>query len=297
MIFQVIAVCLVFDYEIRHDSKMFLSVTEFFFSVIIYINFLTILLYPQGMYIGSNGYYSNWFLGFKNIFILYMLPAMLFSYLNSYSKNKISVNTILLSLIIIISIILTNSATGIVGVLVFFATLILSKVIKSTKILNIKVFSYIYIASFLAIVILRLQNLFSFFIVDVLHKDITFTGRTYIWDYVYQFISQKKLLGYGVENSLTRLNKTSYLKSYHAHNQILEIIYKSGFIGLISFILLAYVSLKQLFKHKQTKQALIISITIFSYFVISLTEAYDYEYIMFIFVIAYNIENFIKDVQ
>lgn len=43
----------------------------------------------------------------------------------------------------------------------------------------------------------------------------------------------KKFLGYGVENSLMRLNKTNMFQSYHAHNQILEIIYKSGLIGLI----------------------------------------------------------------
>lgn len=84
MILNVMLISIIFDYGIRTNSKYFLDSLEFYLSLIIYINFITIILYPNGMYLSNSGYFSNWFLGFKNMHILYILPAILCSCLNSF---------------------------------------------------------------------------------------------------------------------------------------------------------------------------------------------------------------------
>ncbi len=54
---------------------------------------------------------------------------------------------------------------------------------------SLKTYLFIYIISFIVIVILRLHDiLLGDFIVNVLEKDVTFTGRTRIWDVVIEKI-------------------------------------------------------------------------------------------------------------
>ena len=141
----------------------------------------------------------------------------------------------------------------------------------------------------------KIQNLFSSLIVNVFHRDVTLTGRVYIWDYVIGFIQEQPFLGYGIEDRLYRLSKTHFLQSYHAHNQFLEILYKTGIIGSISIILIAFTSFKELYKYKKHDVSKILSVTMFVFLVMMLTEAYSYEYFMYLFVLCYNSKYLIKN--
>lgn len=58
---------------------------------------------------------------------------------------------------------------------------------------------------------------------------------------------------------------------------------------------MAYSAFKEIWNNRKSKQAIIIGITMFSYFIMWLTEAYDFEYLIFLFVICYNVKYFIKD--
>ena len=147
---------------------------------------------------------------------------------------------------------------------------------------------------FFAIVIFRLQELFKFLIVDIFHKDITLTGRIYIWDYVMEFIKNKPILGYGIEDLKTRYYKTSYMQSYHAHNQILEVLYKTGFIGFFILVYIFYLSIKQLNKYKLNRCSKVISIVLFAELIMMLTEAYSLENIFILLGFGYNIGYLVK---
>lgn len=297
LIITILGICFIIEYGIRNDIKNFLNSFEFLLYLIIIINFITIILFPGGMYTSHSVSFItklNWFLGFKNNQIIFIIPAIVISILNSYYVyNKLKFRSIFLLIISITSLLMINSSTSLVGIGIIIILLIYSNVNRKSKIINIYKLIGTYIAFFFGIALFRLQNLFEYFIVDILGKNITFTGRIYIWDYVIDFIKSKPLIGYGVENANIRYFKTTGIQSYHAHNEILEIIYKSGFVGLLIVIYIYYLSMKELNKFKESKISKIISISIFAYSIMMLTEAYSFENIFTFLVIGYNIKYFV----
>ena len=70
---------------------------------------------------------------------------------------------------------------------------------------------------FYGIVLLRLQNIFSFIIQNILGKDLTFTGRTRIWDNAIEFIKARFIIGYGKETGAVIASKLGDIKFTHAH--------------------------------------------------------------------------------
>ena len=72
------------------------------------------------------------------------------------------------------------------------------------------------IVIFVSIVFLRLQEVFSYLIVNILGKDLTFTGRTVIWDYYINEIKNSWVIGYGV-------GYNPY-KGLFAHNGFLDLM-------------------------------------------------------------------------
>ena len=85
-------------------------------------------------------------------------------------------------------------------------------------------------------------GIIRFILVDIMHKDITFTGRTGIWSFAMGVISRKPILGYGegMGSFETRDHWTYFLAKYGAHNQFLQIMLLGGIVSL-AFYFLAWV--------------------------------------------------------
>ena len=294
---RTMAICMLIDYGLKKDTKTFLDSFEFLLSTLVYMNLISILIFTDGMYVNTSvGYTENWLLGYRNLHILYILPAILVSFLNSYyTKGKLCNRNYILLVLSLLSIVLVKSSTSLVGITVLIVFLVLNKILKNEKIFNIKNYFLVYIVSFFSIVIFRIQNLFKFIIVGILDRDLTFTGRTYIWDYVIEFIKQKPIIGYGIEESNVRLNKTTFIVSTHAHDQILEIIYKSGLIGIIVYAYILIKSVYEVYKYRKTKISQFISIIIFAYLFMMLTEYFSLDLTMFLFVFCLDIKYLVKE--
>ena len=294
----ILGLCFVIEYGVKNDTKIFLNSFEFVLYSFVVINFITIILVPEGLYFSHSISFTtklNWFLGFKNNHIVFIVPALAASIINSYyTYNKLTFRNYFLLIISAISMLIVNSSTSLIGIATIILLLLYLQINKKTKIINIYNFIGCYVSLFFGFVIFRLQEVFKYFIVNVLGKNVTFTGRIYIWDYVMDFIRAKPLLGYGVENANIRYLKTVGVQSYHAHNEILEMIYKSGFIGLLITIYIYYIAIKELYKFKNNKISKIFSIFIFAYSIMMLTEAYSFENIFIFLTIGYNIKYFIK---
>lgn len=294
-ILKTLSISFLIDFSISKKSYRVLQAFEFVLSTLVYINFLSLFIYPNGMYISNvSGYYHNWFLGFKNIHILYILPAILFSYLNDYLKDKnSSLKTKTLIFVSTISIVKVWSATGLVGLFLILLFSLFQKKIVTSMLFSLKNYIIFTLSAFFGVVILRIQNLFKYFIVDVLKKDLTFTGRVYIWDYVLRYIARKPILGYGFEKANFRYLKGTNPHSYHAHNVILELVYKTGFVGLTIIILIFKDCYTKLNEFRLDRISKLLSFWMFIYMVITLTEAYDFELFFYIFTLASNIKNII----
>ena len=80
-----------------------------------------------------------------------------------------------------------------------------------------------------------MQNLFAFLIEDILHKNLTLTGRTVIWDRTLELIGEKPILGHGVpfyeDRKLQYAIETKWINKaagLHAHDRFLETLYRGG---------------------------------------------------------------------
>lgn len=94
-------------------------------------------------------------------------------------------------------------------------------------------------AAFWAIVIARLMDMFSFLLVNILHKDVTLTFRTRIWDNALAAIQQNLLTGVGRLDAAQMEAILGYGVS-HPHNRYLYVTLCFGIIGLALFLLIVY---------------------------------------------------------
>lgn len=281
----IVSLCLITDYGIRNHTKEYLTALAIILNFLMIINFITIIFYPSGMYINSTGYKQNWILGYKNSHILYLLPCVTVNFILSFKrKGYLVLKDYLIFIICFVSTIIVNSSTGIVGLLIILLYFIFKKIVEKLNFFNGFSSLFVYLLSFVSIIVLKLQNLFKFLIVDILKKDLTFTGRIYIWDSVLESIKIKPLLGYG--NVTYQYNK--YI--FTTHNVILDVLYRSGIIGFLSYSLILFETCGKIYNNRKEEVSKFLSIILLVYFVMMLTEAYNINYYFFILVICSNVK-------
>ena len=289
-----IVICMMFDLLATYNFRGLVSSLTLLFEVFAYVNFITILIFPKGFYRSDifSAYY--WFLGYKNQMINLMLPAICMSILNYYqTKPRTSRNwvpwtrTFALILVTVLSAVLAHSGASTImtaGMLLFW----LLQGYMVDKIFNFRNYLILNIALFFIIVVFRMQNLFAFIIEDVLHRNLTLTGRTVIWDRTNELIAQKPILGYGVQHYEDRMAlygiKTKWINKVaglHAHDRYLETIYRGGALLLIDYLAILFATNRYLMKFRKTKAAKVIAFTLFIYLTGMLTEFYDFSPMFF----------------
>lgn len=280
----VIGLCLVCEYGIHHDCETFFSCMIGYLGVLNIINFICILIYPNGMYLNNSGMYNNWFLGYKNSHILYILPwLMLIIFKNlSNHNNKIPFHVYFILIVSLLFIIHIDSGTSIIALVLLLFFLIFRNKLENVKMVSAQKLLIIDIIIFFSIVYLRIQDIFSFLFVNILGRTLTFTGRTLIWDHAILMIKKSLIFGYG-DNAFFY---NRFILS--THNQFLGIMYETGIIGFLIYLLLFRCITKEIDKSNASIQLSFSKYFIFIYLLMMLMEEYNMRYYMFVFVIIYN---------
>lgn len=279
------------------DFKNFINALNILFTLLIIYNLiLAIFVKSSYMYIGYQGSQKVFVGTFesRNGISMVMIPAIAFILIRSeYIYEKVRNKDILLCFMVLIIILLSKSSTGfIVGSLLVIYVLLLKKIkIK----ININKLMSIYTIIYTQVVIFRIQEtVFRGFIENTLQKNVTLTGRTLIWDFIMKIIPNSLIFGYG-RNDIIAQN--AIIRDVtEAHNGLLEILLCTGIIGLFVFILILLNAFRALNK-SNSKISYILSMAIFLYFCIALTEsAFTYTKIGFwiLIIISSNIEKIIK---
>ena len=149
------------------------------------------------------------------------------------------------------------------------------------------------IVIFVIIVLLRMQDRFEFIIKDLLHRDLTFTGRTLIWDYAIKNIKNNLLFGIGIYDYKMRRLQTGV---YHAHCTYLNVLFENGIIGAISYLLIFIKVGNKLMENKSNSLVNMVSYFFFIYFIITLMEVYMNNVMLYILLaVGYNISIILDD--
>lgn len=293
--YGVVGMAIILNYWIQKEVKSLLSVLMFIFEILIYVNLLLVFLCPKGIY----GYVesknrAHWLLGHQNGIYIYVMCAILVSILYLYCSNKRKANYVRsLALIAASTIMVVKvwSATTLVGVAIIFLVLVLYRFRIYPGIKTGIVFSFL---MFFGVVVYRQQSVFGWFIKNVLHRSMTFTGRTKIWDKTIELIKENPIWGYGYKSSATCLR---LFDGVHPHNRYLLDLFQGGIILLVIFLLLMLTASYALKRSENTIAKAIIVSSICSLLIHMQMEA-DRRLIFFLpFIFAVNIREIERTAQ
>jgi hypothetical protein len=270
--------------------------TDVFFDVmncVAYIaagaNLLTVLLFPQGLYKVPTDSNLFFLFGHKNLAGALSFLLTCFVILRRFRKGKESlVIPFLLWCINMFVAIKINSSTTIVGLAVFALFFFLFPVRLFKKVYTTMLVSSVVISIILtsATVVLTQIPAVANFIQNVLHKNLTFTGRTFIWSRAYQALARAGSYFLGMGYQTGEVTKLS-LYAVHAHNGWLTFAYRGGLLLVAAVFISSWISISKLQRSDiiDGKVSKVIG-AVFIYFMVwFLTDTQDGSSILYMFFI------------
>jgi O-antigen ligase len=107
------------------------------------------------------------------------------------------------------------------------------------------------------------QERFSWLIVDILQRGLTFSGRTVLWETILRIFPEQPVFGYAIRDSVAFPELLGGNANYvHGHNQILDILLKSGLLGLSLFVILLICLAFELDRVKDVYSRAILCVTV-----------------------------------
>lgn len=287
----VIFVSLLYDIGMRADSiQTFVTAQYVCFSIVIYVNFISEILYPHGMYVSDITYYwQNWILGYYNNHSVYYFMALCMALLYM-EMNRKYIGPICLIGVIYASALMVRSA-GVIGSLLLALVLLISLYVTKKLIGNYYIYWSTHIAFFI-IVVLGNSSFWEKIMIycqQIFGKGSSFYARYRLWKTELMLLSQKPILGYGIESQQARLNEYGW--ALHSHNLILEILHRGGVVHLIIFIVLVVIAGKRLMESNNSLIIGIISICCMGWVIDTLTEPFMTPFVVTLLIVAYNAKN------
>lgn len=269
-----LAMCLIFVLWLEKNPDTLLN-SFVALEVYVYINLITIIMYPKGMY-NSGIFNESWFLGFKNPQIRTILPIICIALIRSYRhKGRITLSSLFLVVSSAMTMILNGSSTGLIGIAIFILLMFVfhKKYKKLPRFFNLLTVTLVTSGLFIGVILFRIQKIFSFLIVGVLGKDLDFTNRAGIWDTAIQLIKDKILFGYGYLNESDYISLLNYRAATHPHNYLLYILMNGGILLIFIWLIGVVRASKKLDSNISSVYSKIILFTLCSFLIMGLTES------------------------
>lgn len=255
----IVSFCMLLELSLRRSPMVTMDMLFYPLTVLILANFLLECVYPGGVCTGGTYNYSYNLLGIDNLLAPLLIPYMFLTALRSTMLHgDLDWVSYCMLGVSALSLLLVWSATGLMGLAVALVFLLFFYQRRWQTLFNGATAMLSGVSLFFAVVLYRLQDVFAFLIEGVLHKGLSFTGRTEIWDTAIDNILRSPALGYGLAQSgkVYRLRKHKY---YHAHNVFLEVLMEGGFCALLCFLMMLASAVKPLMIHRKHPYACLIS--------------------------------------
>lgn len=237
----------------RKNIYWVLSVWTKLLALLVIIDAITMVIYPNGMY--YDGLYSlNWFLGYKTSRFQVELPLCALTASMSYiKKRKIGIETyiyLLLSCFCLFKAEAIAALTSILALTVVFLIIDFSQYFKNGikgiyHLLQSKNILAFFAVSQIGIISIQHLPFVQTVITFIFNKDATLTTRTFIWDTLLLKILQRPLIGYGYLDQIVYTNITLNRFATSAHNMLIAVLMSGGIIGLIMYLFILYRALER----------------------------------------------------
>lgn len=270
-----------------HKTTFLIQSIAFAFSLCIYANLIFMILFTSWIVDASNDM-GLFLLGgnYNQIGCRYICCMILNLMCIRYNKWWI-VNTILVSLVSIGTLLIVGSMTSL-SVIILFTLLIFIPSVKLQKFIFISWFGFYFLFHLFVVFNgegLHNNELAVYIVEDLLGKDITFTGRTYQWLSALDVIGKSPIWGYGnVDMEWYVSNMSSF--AVGPHNFILSILIFGGLILLFLFLAILSLSLLSLLQ-RPDKTYSILALGIMSLLFMMTFETYPIYFIFLLLIIAF----------
>lgn len=290
----VITICMIVEMMVSKNIILILQALYYLLGILTYINLVLLFVYPDGMYFTPIFNQTAHFLAGKNSLGAIFIPEIAIAIMYSTIRyKKMTFSALLLIITCSFSLVIVWSGTSIVGMAIVLLFLLFFVRKNTTKYVSFRSYMIVYSLLFLSIVILRYQNYFGFIIEDLLHKDLSLTGRTLIWDRAFVMIEKSPFVGYGFKKFGLYVPYIGF--TWEAHNQFLQNMLKGGMLGTALFIMTIVLSGARLMKYKASNFSAILSTFIFAYLVMMLTDDYGNALLFYVLLtLAYHLPSIIE---
>ncbi len=237
-VLTILAFSMAVELRLREDPMKAVDMLLMPATVVVVLNFILECAFPWGLARGGSYNYTFNYIGIDNLLAPVLVPYMFLVVLGSHIRfGEVRWYAWALVLAAAESLLLVWSATGLMGMAVALVFLLFFYRRRFQTWFNFTTAGLLSAGLFFGVVVFRLQNLFAFFIEDVLHKGLSFTGRTDIWDRALFMFDRSPWLGYGIAQTgkVYRLAKHKY---YHAHNMYLQVLIEGGVPALMAFLVM-----------------------------------------------------------
>jgi O-antigen ligase len=191
---------------------------------------------------------------------------------------------------VFIAIRIADSATSSVAIVVFVATCLF--VLKANITPPNRIVSLLGAAILsLVIIVFNIQNYFQHLIVNILHRNITMTGRMQIWETASMKLKESWIFGNGYFiYYFPRGDITG-----QAHNTYLNILVVGGIVGLVLFFLIFLLNNKKAKNNNDHPYSKILRVGLMAYSVTFLTEMFKKPHFFIILIfLSYHIDEVIR---
>lgn len=266
---------LLFFSAFQDDFRFVLRVVYVVLGILVVANFITIIAYPNGMYVTgvTNLAYENWLLGFKNKHIVFYLPLMLATFALIETEG-VTWDKVAVLCSIVFSSLLTGSSTTIVCMALLVVLSFIPFFRERYHLFNARTYLVVGLILFLLVVLLRAQEGISA-VVELLGKDMTFSNRTFLWDTALHQIASSPLTGHGyLSLDLRHLIYVSQ-SVMSAHDQLLEYAVVGGYVLVALYLMANIILAKRLRRTASMRIVQFAAAIYFGMLVIMLTEVYE----------------------
>lgn len=245
-VIRMYSITVLYDFLMRYNARKAIIWNAAIWTVLMFVQAFSEITACFGYtHTINNPKIRNFLFGIRTDINQYIIYAIFFCFIAAYIGNEKEKIELIITLVSgFYFIIAQKVSTSIVGVAIFFAVLIGSKIVKNKVLWR----SYIAVIAVGIFIFIRFQNteIFQKILVNWLKEDLSLNGRVYLWT---QAIEQARgvhaLIGFGYSPKFT-LQIGTYVVN-HPHNQYLQFIFNYGYPGLMLYLLMMINSIKNIF--------------------------------------------------
>lgn len=282
------------DFYCRSYTDIFIYSHLVVVGILIVVQLFFQVYDPDLFGITESGNMFN-FLVSDNFTGYYFVPLMILAAVASIrKKSKIDPGTWIFIGMGLASIVLSGSGTCIIGGCAFVLMLIISLFFKKKVRFPIILFFAIYLAFLIGILCFSIQDYAADFLGDVLGKSTTLSGRTYIWELVPSYFSERPFLGYGtgtggraeviwIDGSCEAPSLRN--KFWNPHNYFLSVLIEGGILQMSAYIIVLIIVTLALRDGRDNMVGNIIKVGILAMFIMYTAEGvilHPAQYLVFI---------------